>query len=135
MKDEKSLKKLLRDIKLKPDLYEYNKNKINKYLENFQKNEFAEVEKELIFKKECYQSEKEPLCRMLTFLSIVLAFIGIVFKDLYKWIQILICLMFFLCILLVIYQYFKIIIFEQKAQKIELILNQINDKKNKIKED
>lgn len=43
--------------------------------------------------------------------------------------------MFFLCILLVIYQYFKIIIFEQKAQKIELILNQINDKKNKIKED
>lgn len=37
MKDEKSLKKLLRDIKLKPGLYEYNKNVINKYLGNFQK--------------------------------------------------------------------------------------------------
>lgn len=135
MKDEKSLKKLLSDIKLKPDLYEYNKNVINKYLGNFQKNEIVELEKELIFKKECYQSEKEPLCRMLTFLSIVFAFIGIVFKDLYKWVQIMICLLFLLCILLVIYQYCKIISCESKAQKIELILNQINDKKNKIKED
>lgn len=51
MKDEKSLKKLLRDIKLKPGLYEYNKNVINKYLGNFQKNELVELEKELIFKK------------------------------------------------------------------------------------
>lgn len=135
MKDEKSLKKLLRVIKLKQGVYEDNKNEIDKYLEKFQKNELAEVEKELIFKKECYQSEKEPLCRMLTFLSIVFAFIGIVFKDLYKWVQIMICLLFLLCILLVIYQYCKIISCESKVQKIELILNQINDKKNKIKED
>lgn len=135
MKDEKSLKKLLRDIKLKPGLYEYNKNVINKYLGNFQKNELVELEKELIFKKECYQSEIKPFSRMLPFFSISLAFIGMFFKELPAWMQILACIMVFLCIVIIGCQYIKIISCEPKAQKIELIVNQINDKKNKIKED
>ncbi len=129
MKDEKSLKKLLRVIKLKQGVYEDNKNEIDKYLEKFQKNELAEVEKELIFKKECYQSEIKPFSRMLPFLSISLAFIGMVFKDLPAWMQILACIMAFLCIVIIGCQYFKIIYWEPKTQKIELILNQINDKK------
>ena len=129
MKDEKSLKKLLRVIKLKQGVYEDNKNEIDKYLEKFQKNELAEVEKELIFKKECYQSEIKPFSRMLPFLSISLAFIEMVFKELPAWMQILACIMAFLCIVIIGCQYFKIIYWEPKTQKIELILNQINDKK------
>ena len=35
MKDEKSLKKLLRVIKLKQGVYEDNKNEIDKYLERY----------------------------------------------------------------------------------------------------
>lgn len=123
MKDEKSLKKLLRVIKLKQGVYEDNKNEIDKYLEKFQKNELAEVE------KECYQSEIKPFSRMLPFLSISLAFIGMVFKELPAWMQILACIMAFLCIVIIGRQYFKIIYWEPKTQKIELILNQINDKK------
>ena len=119
MKDEKSLKKLLRVIKLKQGVYEDNKNEIDKYLEKFQKNELAEVEKELIFKKECYQSEIKPFSRMLPFLSISLAFIGMVFKELPAWMQILACIMAFLCIVIIGCQYFKIIYWEPNRVNIK----------------